>query len=95
MNRYLLNKNWKFSYSTGTAALDHAGAAYKKCVDLPHDFMIGTQRTPDARTEGAGGYFQGGGKSGPTKKKFGYRRIKKKINSFYYLKALTAIQRSG
>lgn len=54
------DKNWNFSYSTGTAYLDARGLAYKKQVDLPHDFMIGTDRTPDSRTEGAGGFFQGG-----------------------------------
>ena len=54
------DKEWKFSYSTGTAYLDSQGASYKEIVDLPHDFMIGTERTPDSRTEGAGGYFQGG-----------------------------------
>lgn len=54
------DKNWDFSYSAGTAALDKTGKAYKKIVDLPHDFMISTERTDDARTEGAGGFFQGG-----------------------------------
>ncbi len=54
------DRNWKFSYSTGTAYLDEKGFAYKEQVDLPHDFMIGTERTPDSRTEGAGGFFQGG-----------------------------------
>lgn len=63
-----LDKNWKFSYSTGTAYLDAKGLAYKKQVDLPHDFMIGTERTPDSRTEGAGGFFQGG--IGTYEKKF-------------------------
>lgn len=54
------DKGWNFSYSTGTAYLDAKGAAYKKIVDLPHDFMINTARTPDSRSEGAGGFFQGG-----------------------------------
>lgn len=54
------DKGWKFSYSAGTAYLDAKGAAYKALVDLPHDFMISTERTPDSRTEGAGGFFQGG-----------------------------------
>lgn len=54
------DRNWEFSYSTGTAYLDAKGFAYKEQVDLPHDFMIGTERTPDSRTEGAGGFFQGG-----------------------------------
>lgn len=60
MKKILLNDNWKFSYSTGTGYLDTHGAAYKKMVTLPHDFMIATERTADARTESAGGYFQGG-----------------------------------
>lgn len=51
MNAISFDKNWSFSCSTGTAAL---------VVDLPHDFMISTERTADARTEGAGGFFQGG-----------------------------------
>lgn len=51
-----LDKGWKFSYSTGNAYLDNAGGSYKQIVDLPHDFMIGTKRTPDARTEGAGAF---------------------------------------
>ncbi|MCD7745124.1 MAG: DUF4982 domain-containing protein [Lachnospiraceae bacterium] len=54
------NKGWAFAYSSGNAYLDGKGAAYKKTVDLPHDFMISTKRTPDAPTEGAGGFFQGG-----------------------------------
>lgn len=59
MKEHNFDKNWKFFYSTGTAYLDAKGAAYKKQVDLPHDFMIGTERTPDSRTEGAGGFFKG------------------------------------
>ncbi len=55
-----MDGEWKFSYSTGNAWQDAKGAAYKEVVDLPHDFMIKTERTPDARTEGAGGFFQGG-----------------------------------
>ncbi len=54
------DEGWSFSYSTGNAYLDRKGAACKETVDLPHDFMIGTARTPDSRTEGAGGFFQGG-----------------------------------
>ncbi len=54
------NRGWAFSYSGGNAYLDAKGAAYKKTVNLPHDFMISTKRTPDAPTEGAGGFFQGG-----------------------------------
>ncbi|MCD7884684.1 MAG: DUF4982 domain-containing protein [Lachnospiraceae bacterium] len=54
------NRGWAFAYSSGNAYLDAKGAAYKKTVDLPHDFMISTKRTPDAPTEGAGGFFQGG-----------------------------------
>lgn len=68
MKEHNFDKNWKFFYSTGTAYLDAKGAAYKKQVDLPHDFMIGTERTPDSRTEGAGGFFQGG--IGTYEKKF-------------------------
>jgi len=60
MKKTLLNDNWKFSYSSGSSYLDANGAAYHKTVNLPHDFMISTERTADARTEGAGGYFQGG-----------------------------------
>lgn len=60
METHNFDKGWKFSYSTGTAYLDAQGAAYKEEVDLPHDFMIGTERKPDSRTEGAGGFFQGG-----------------------------------
>lgn len=60
MKRISFDRKWNFTYSTGTAYLDARGAAYKEVVDLPHDFMIGTKRTPDSRTEGAGGFFQGG-----------------------------------
>ncbi|MCD8012996.1 MAG: DUF4982 domain-containing protein [Lachnospiraceae bacterium] len=54
------NRGWSFAYSSGNAYQDAKGAAYKKTVDLPHDFMISTKRMPDAPTEGAGGFFQGG-----------------------------------
>lgn len=60
MHTLNFDKDWSFSYSTGTAYLDAKGAAYKEVVDLPHDFMIQTARTPDSRCEGAGGFFQGG-----------------------------------
>ena len=60
MHTLNFDKDWSFSYSTGTAYLDAKGAAYKEVVDLPHDFMIQTPRTPDSRGEGAGGFFQGG-----------------------------------
>lgn len=54
------DRGWDFSYSTGNAFLDAKGEAYREIVDLPHDFMINTARVPDSRTEGAGGFFQGG-----------------------------------
>ncbi|MCD7834895.1 MAG: DUF4982 domain-containing protein [Lachnospiraceae bacterium] len=60
MISYDFDKDWAFSYSTGNAYRDRKGAAYKKTVNLPHDFMISTERTPDAPMEGAGGFFQGG-----------------------------------
>ncbi|MCD7818658.1 MAG: hypothetical protein LUH07_06360, partial [Lachnospiraceae bacterium] len=60
MISFNFDKDWNFSYSSGNAYRDRNGAAYNKTVSLPHDFMISTERTPDAPTEGAGGFFQGG-----------------------------------
>ncbi|MCC8068069.1 MAG: hypothetical protein LIO94_13375 [Clostridiales bacterium] len=57
MISYDFDREWAFSYSSGNAYRDKNGAAYKKTVNLPHDFMISTDRTPDASTEGAGGFF--------------------------------------
>lgn len=60
MKVHNFDRDWSFSYSTGSSYLDQSGAAYKKQVNLPHDFMISTERTQDSRMEGAGGFFQGG-----------------------------------
>lgn len=84
MNATSFDKNWSFSCSTGTAAL---------VVDLPHDFMISTERTADARTEGAGGFFQGG--IGTYEKHFTISEDKKTDNLFCSLRVLMEIRRSG
>ncbi|OOM70025.1 beta-galactosidase BoGH2A precursor [Clostridium puniceum] len=52
--------DWNFSYSTGNSYQDKNGGTFKEKVNLPHDFSIGLDRTPQAGANEAGGFFQGG-----------------------------------
>lgn len=60
MKKYNFNLDWNFSYSTGNSYQDKNGGTFKEKVNLPHDFSIGLDRTPQAGANEAGGFFQGG-----------------------------------
>jgi beta-galactosidase len=60
MKHLNLDLNWKFSYSTGNASLDKVGKAYRKMVNLPHDFSINLKRSEMESSGVAGGFFPGG-----------------------------------
>ena len=87
------DRGWDFSYSTGNAFLDAKGEAYREIVDLPHDFMINTARVPDSRTEGAGGFFQGG--VGTYEKRFSISGEKKGKGFCFLSRGAMETQRYG
>lgn len=60
MKKYNFDLEWNFSYSTGNSYQDKNGSTFKEKVNLPHDFSIGLERTPQAGANEAGGFFQGG-----------------------------------
>ena len=60
MKKYNFDLEWNFSYSTGNSFQDKNGGTFKEKVNLPHDFSIGLERTPQAGSNEAGGFFQGG-----------------------------------
>lgn len=60
MKKHNFDLDWKFSYSTGNSYQDKNGGTFKEKVNLPHDFSIGLDRTPQAGANEAGGFFQGG-----------------------------------
>ena len=60
MKKYNFDLEWEFSYSTGNSYQDKNGGTFKEKVNLPHDFSIGLKRTPQAGSNEAGGFFQGG-----------------------------------
>ena len=60
MKKYNFDLDWNFSYSTGNGYQDKNGGTFKEKVNLPHDFSIGLKRTPEAGTNAAGGFSQGG-----------------------------------
>jgi beta-galactosidase len=60
MKKHNFDLKWNFSYSTGNSYQDKIGGTFKEKVNLPHDFSIGLERTPQAGANASGGFFQGG-----------------------------------